>query len=72
LRRSQKKPEYTEGRRYARIEASNRMGWEEWKGSSWLTSVHARVVFSLIILQIYPCNKAKYIQHKCDMLSKTH
>jgi hypothetical protein len=30
-------------------------------GSSWVTFVHARVVFCLMLLQIYPCNNAKYI-----------
>jgi hypothetical protein len=30
------------------------------------TSVHARVLLSLIILQIYPCNNGKYINTKGD------
>jgi hypothetical protein len=48
----------------ARVIAGSSGGWggrlsEVWIiGSSWMTFVHARVIFS-IILEIYPCNNVK-------------
>jgi hypothetical protein len=30
-------------------------------GSRWVMTVHAKVVSSIIILKIHPCNNAKYI-----------
>jgi hypothetical protein len=74
----------SEGTQDNKLNISNFSSKEQWRGeadcwksgshnSSWVMVVHSRVIFFLTILQIYPCNNAKYInKYNWDMMSGAH